>query len=133
MLHGDGTSREAARALLHREAGRHWQLVPDPAHRQRIFVVGMKQEWSPHGSHGTEPVASRGLFEGVNRAAPAAQEPHGSAPGQTIGAEGLTETPKPCGGLRDYPDGGNGAVSAADAPPAEREPGEDDVDPEALV
>src|SRR5262249_48388098 len=72
VLHGDRTSRAAARTLLDRENGTRWCVVPDPAHRQRRLVVGLNQEWPRLGLAGSEPGASRGLFEGVNRAALAA-------------------------------------------------------------
>jgi hypothetical protein len=131
VLQGYGMPREAARALLKREAGTRWRLVQDPAHSQREFVVGMNQEWPPHGSPSAEPGASREHFEGANRAAPAAQGPHGLSPQGTLGAEGLAQAPQPCGDSHNSPGGGgNGVGSAAAGRRSEREPGEDDVEPE---
>jgi hypothetical protein len=128
VLHGYGTSREAARALLDREAGKRWRLVDDPAHSQRVFVVGVNQEWPPHSFAHAEPGTSHELFEGANRAGPAAQGPHGLPLQETLGAEGLAQTPQPCGDPHNSPGGGgNGVSSAADG---RREPGEDDVEPE---
>jgi hypothetical protein len=116
FLHRDGTSREVARTLLDGEPDRRWRLVPDLAHRQRVLVVAGNSEYSPHGSSGREPVGTRELFARENHAGLGAQGPHGLAPSETVGGEGLPGPPKPCRSLHDSPrDGGNGAVPAADA------------------
>jgi hypothetical protein len=116
VLSGGGVSREAARALLDREADVRWRFVPDPAHRQRVFVVGINQEWPPHGSPGAEPVGSPEFFEGANHAAHAARGPHGLEQSETFGQKDLHGPPKPCGPPRDSPGADNDcAASAADA------------------